>query len=98
MIFALIFFILTTAIFAYLAYVSYIKYIKVLKYSELYVKLVTGLWFKLTDTKNRMDEIDRIGAFRADDQVGHTFTALKECTDELYEFITRYVNKEETKK
>lgn len=97
MIYALLFFILTTVIFAYLSYVNYIKYNKALKYTEAYVLFVSSLWYRFTDTKNKMDEIDRRGSFKADDEVGHTFTALQECIDELYEFITKYVNKEEAK-
>lgn len=98
MIYLLIFFILTTLVLAYLSYVNYIKYIKALKYSEAYVLFITTLWYKFTDTKNKMSEIDRRGSFRADDEVGHTFTALQECIDDLYEFITRYVNQEEAEK
>ena len=91
-------FIVTTAIFAYIAYINYIKFNKALKYAEAYVLFVSNLWYRFNDTKNKMDEIDRIGAFRTDDQVGHTFTALQECIDDLYGFITKYVNKEEAKK
>lgn len=97
MIFLVIFLLLTTGIFAYLAYVHYIKYNKLLKYNETYIHFVSHLWFKFNNTKQRMEEVDRRGSFRADDEVGHTFDALKECIDELYEFITKYVNKEETK-
>lgn len=97
MIYALIFFILTTILLAYMSYVNYIKYNKALKYTEAYVVFVSSLWYRFTDTKQKMDEIDRRGSFKADDEVGHTFTALQECIDELYEFITKYVNKEEAK-
>jgi len=82
--------------FAYLSYVTYIKYKKVLEYSEVYVMFVSSLWYKFNDTKAKMDEIDRRGSFRADDEVGHTFTALQDCINELYDFITKYVNKEES--
>jgi len=97
MIYLLIFFILTTIIFGYLSYVNYIKYNKALKYSEAYVLFVSNLWYRFTDTKNKMEEIDRRGSFRADDEVGHTFTSLQDCINDLYEFITKYVNKEEAK-
>lgn len=98
MIFFLIFFILTTIVFGYLSYVNYIKFNKALKYSEAYVVFISKLWYKFTETKNKMDEVDRRGSFKADDEVGHTFTALQECIDDLYDFITKYVNKEEAKK
>lgn len=93
----LIFFMLTTGILAYLAYINYIKYNKALKYTEAYILFVSNLWFRFNDTKAKMDEIDRRGAFKADDEVGHTFTALQDCINDLYEFITKYVNKEESK-
>jgi hypothetical protein len=96
--FFLVFFILTTVTFAYLSYVSYIKYNKALKYTEAYVLFISSLWYKFKETKMKMNEIDRRGSFEADDEVGHTFTALQECIDELYEFITKYVNKEDESK
>ena len=96
MIYILIFFILTTIVLGYLAWVLYIKYNKAILYSEAYVRFVSNLWYKFTSTKVKMDEIDRRGSFKADDEVGYTFTELQECIDELYQFITKYVNKEET--
>lgn len=91
---------------SYLAYINYNKYKKAVKYAEdsiayteMYIQFISRLWFKFNDTKKRMDEVDRLGAFKADDQVGHTFITLQECIDELYDFITKYVDKkEETKK
>jgi phosphate uptake regulator len=41
-----------------------------------------------------MKEIDRLGAFQADDEVGSIFKQLDESVDDLYEFITKYVNTE----
>lgn len=89
----------------YFAYITYIKYKKVLtyaeslvQYNETYIQFISAMWFKFKHTKKYMEEIDRKGAFRADDEVGHTFTALQECIDDLYEFITTYVNKEEETK
>jgi len=98
MIYLLIFFILTTALCGYVAYANHVKYNKAVAYTEAYLLFVSSLWYKFNDTKRRMDEIDRIGAFKADDQVGHTFTALQECIDELFEFITKYVNREDEEK
>lgn len=95
MIYALVFFILLTVILGYLSYVNYIKYSKALQYTEAYVLFISNLWFRFKETKDKMDEIDRRGSFKADDEVGHTFTGLQECIDDLYEFITKYVNQEE---
>lgn len=93
----LVFFILTTTIFAYLTYINYSKYIRAVNYAEAYVRFISALWHKFNDTRDKMHEIDRRGSFRADDEVGHTFTALQECIDTLYDFITTYVNKKEAK-
>jgi len=96
--FFLILFIISTVILAYLSYVNYIKYNKALQYTEAYVLFVSSLWYRFNDTKKKMEEIDHRGSFKADDEVGYTFTGLQECINELYEFITKYVNAEETKK
>lgn len=78
-----------------MSYVNYIKYNKALKYSEAYVLFISNLWYKFRETRDKMEEIDFRGSFKADDEVGFTFTSLKECIDDLYEFITKYVNQEE---
>lgn len=90
---------------AYLAYINYIKYQKALEYAEsvasysdLCTQFISKLWFKFNETKTTMDLIDRNGAFKADDQVGHTFTAIKESVDDLYNFITKYVDRKDEKK
>ena len=44
-----------------------------------------------------MKEIDRLGAFEADDEVGVVFKDIDQSIDNLYEFITKYVNREESK-
>ena len=44
-----------------------------------------------------MKEIDHRGSFQADDEVGYTFNALKECTDDIRNFMSKYVNTEEEK-
>lgn len=105
MLVALVILLVLLAIISYLAYINYIKYNKAVKYAEesmkmanMYEQFIANMWFKFNDTKQKMDEIDRLGAFKADDQVGHTFTALQECIDELYEFITKYVDKNEEAK
>lgn len=105
MIIAVVILSLLLVVVGYLAYINYVKYNKAIKYaedtikiSEMYVQFISSLWFKFNDTKQKMDEIDRIGAFKSDDQVGHTFTALQECIDDLYDFITKYVDNEEKAK
>ena len=45
-----------------------------------------------------MKQLDRLGAFQADDEVGAIFKDMDESIDNLYAFITKYVNREETEK
>lgn len=88
------------AFLSYLLYINYKRANKAEEYCEVYVRFVSALYFKFIDTREKMKEIDRLGAFQADDEVGTTFRALDETIDTLYEFITKYVNNqtEEDKK
>ena len=81
-------------------YINYKRANKAEEYCEAYVRFVSALYFKFIDTREKMKEIDRLGAFQADDEVGTTFRALDEIIDTLYDFITKYVNNqtEEDKK
>ena len=42
------------------------------------------------------NKLDEKGIFRADDEVGVIFTDIDESIDNLYEFITKYVNANQT--
>jgi hypothetical protein len=42
-----------------------------------------------------MKELDRLGAFQADDEVGTVFKEVDYLIEDLYGFITKYVNAEE---
>jgi regulator of sigma D len=88
------------ALLSFLLYINYKRANKAEEYCEAYVRFVSALYFKFIDTREKMKEIDRLGAFQADDEVGTTFRALDETIDTLYEFITKYVNNqtEEDKK
>ena len=44
-----------------------------------------------------MNVIDHRGSFKADDEVGAAFESLKDCVEELDEYIKRYVQTEEEK-
>ena len=94
MIALVIFLTLLVGVLSYLLYINVKKLNIVTTYCEAYVQFINALYFKFQDTKERMKEIDRIGAFQADDEVGVTFKNLDECIDELHDFITRYVNTE----
>jgi hypothetical protein len=89
--------IILLGITTYLAYINYIKYNRAVLYAEAYVRFISAIYLKINQVNNRMKDIDHRGSFKADDEVGYTFTALKECTDDIHNFITKYVNAEEEK-
>ena len=83
-------------ILSYLLYINYNRAEKATQYCEAYVRFVSALFFQFTDTRDKMKEIDRLGAFQADDEVGVIFKSIDESIDNLYEFITKYVNTQES--
>jgi hypothetical protein len=88
----IIFLLLVVGLLSYLLYISEKKLNTAVMYCEAYVRFINAVFFKVSDTKDRMKEIDRLGAFQADDEVGVIFKNLDECTTELFEFIKSYVN------
>ena len=84
----------------YLVWAMNQKYNKLMTYTEAYVKFISALYFKFTDSYEQMKTVDARGSFQADDEVGMTFDNLKECINDLQTFISRCVNapEEETKK
>ena len=85
----------------WLAYVNYSKYVKAVEYAEngffVYNSFLASLYHKFQDTINTMNVIDHRGSFKADDEVGAAFESLKDCVEELDEYIKRYVQTEEEK-
>lgn len=79
----------------YLAYINYIKYNRAVKYAEAYVQFISAVYIKILEVNYKMKEIDHRGSFRADDEVGYTFDALKECAEDIRNFMSKYVNTEE---
>jgi regulator of sigma D len=79
----------------YLAYINYNKYNQAVKYAEAYVQFISAVYMKILEVNYKMKEIDQRGSFQADDEVGYTFEALKECTEDIRNFMSRYVNTEE---
>lgn len=103
MIVLIIFLSLSVLILTYLLYINFSRAERAEDYCEAYVRFITTLYFQFQATREHMKEIDRLGAFRADDEVGSIFMELDSSIDNLYEFITKYVNAEpkgteETKK
>lgn len=79
---------------SYLLYINFQRAERAEEYCEAYIRFVSALFFKFQDTREHMKQIDRLGAFQADDEVGSIFKELDESIDNLYEFITKYVNTE----
>lgn len=76
----------------YLVYAQNKKYNKLLVFTEMYVQFIGAIAVRTAATYDEMVEIDRLGAFQADDEVGMIFNELKDNVTDLNEFITRYVN------
>lgn len=101
MIYLVIFLTLALGVTCWLAWVNYRKYTKAVEYAEngffVYNKFITTLYAKFKDTVNTMNLIDHRGSFKADDEVGAAFESMKECIEELDQYINRYVKAEEEK-
>ena len=84
--------VILVGVLGYLLYINYSRAEKATEYCEAYVNFISALYFKFLDTREHIKEVDRLGAFQADDEVGHTFKSIDESIDNLYEFISKYVN------
>ena len=61
------------------------------------MRFISALFFRFTETRDKIQEVDRLGAFKADDEVGFIFKEIDQSIDDLYKFITKYVNTAEDK-
>lgn len=93
--FIIVLLVILLGITTYLAYINYTKYNRAVKYAEAYVQFISAVYIKILEINYKMKEIDHRGSFQADDEVGYTFNALKECTDDIRNFMSKYVNTEE---
>ena len=82
----------------WLAYANYRKYVKAVEFAEngffVYNRFIADLYNRFKDTLNMMNVIDHRGSFKADDEVGAAFESLKDCVEELDEYLKRYVETE----
>ena len=88
----LIVFISSTAVFGYSAYnlmrknEEYEDLVSELeKSNEEYELLFMDMKRTLNDSASRMRQIDRLGSFESDDEVGHVFRELKDIVEKLNE-------------
>jgi regulator of sigma D len=92
----IIFLILIICVLSYLLYINYRRAEKLEQYCETYIQFISVVYFQFKETVQKMKDIDRLGAFQADDEVGTIFTEMNDLISNLYNFITKYVNTEET--
>jgi len=97
MIVAIILLSILVVVLGYLVYANYMKAQRAADYCEAYVRFILTLFFRFTSTRDHIKEVDRLGAFQADDEVGVIFKEIDNSIDDLYEFITKYVNTAEAK-
>lgn len=97
MIYLVIFLTLLVGVLGYLLYINFRKAERIEQYCEAYVRFVSVLFFRVRDARDKMKEVDRLGAFQADDEVGFIFKELDQLTEDLYKFMLKYVNTEDSK-
>lgn len=66
--------------------------LKGLKKTELYERVFEDIKTRANDAYLQMKEVDTLGAFEADDDVGQTFDEIKRLVDELNKYIVENVN------
>jgi hypothetical protein len=79
--------VLTTTLATYGWWLAYRREQITIIYAKWYSDFIYATVRRIRDVKMEMDIIDHRGSFKADDEVGSTFTALQECIDELDNFI-----------
>ena len=92
MVFIIIILSILVIVMGYLVYAQTKKYNKLLAYTEAYIQFIGAIAIRTASTYDQMVDIDRLGAFQADDEVGVIFNELKQNVTDLNEFITKYVN------
>lgn len=92
--FLLVIALLAASVLGYLVYVQVRKLQYVQRYCEAYIQLISALYFQVNNMKDRLKEVDRLGSFKADDEVGFVFEEIDHMVEDLHTFITKYVNAE----
>lgn len=92
MVIAIVLLSLIICVMAYVIYVQIVKYNRLLAYTEMYVQFIGAIAIRTQMAYDEMKEIDRLGAFQADDEVGVVFQEINNNIKDLNEFIAKYVN------
>jgi len=75
----------------WLLYVQLKKSSKLEAFLELYVRMLSVMALRTNKAYKRMQEIDRLGSFEADDETGYIFQEIKTVTTDLEEFVSKYI-------
>lgn len=76
-------------IFTILGYVIYNLYKKNVKLEEMVIyrdEVLTTLSITINESNKVVQEIDKIGAFKSDDEIGFFFNTVKQIQETLNEF------------
>lgn len=87
----------TTALATYGWWLTYRREQMAIAYARWYSDFIYATVRRIRDVKMEMDIIDHRGSFKADDEVGSTFTALQECISELDNFIKANLEESDAK-
>lgn len=64
-------------------------------YCEMYVKFISNIYLRFKGSYEHIKNVDRLGAFAVDDEVGMVFNEIHDEIEDLHKFLSRYVNVEE---
>ncbi len=79
------------AIAVYLLIIQLIKIGKLTALLEIYLRLLTAATIHTRRAHKRIKEVDRLGAFEADDEVGYIYKEIEQSVTELNTFFEKYI-------
>lgn len=86
------------AVTVWLLIIQIKKASKLESFLELYVRMLSVIALRTNRAYKRMQEVDRLGSFEADDETGFIFQEIKSATTDLEEFVSKYItNDDDTK-
>ncbi len=80
------------AVALWLLIIQFKKSEKLMGFLELYVRMLSVIALRTDKAYKRMQEIDRLGSFEADDETGYIFQEIKAATTDLDEFVKKYIS------
>ncbi len=83
------------AVTIWLLYIQLKKSSKLEAFLELYVRMMSVMALRVNKAYKRMQEIDRLGSFEADDETGYIFQEIKTVTTDLEEFVSKYITNDD---